>query len=213
MTLTTDPLRDAIAAQQCRHPEFGSVYECLYRLSRRIKSDFYNLQDRVDMPKAILRFGQLAGARKAEYCSHDTTFRCVITIDPTKFLTLSGVAEYLAHEICHMWMDWLGYKPEENGGHGEPFADAMANYGIKVEGGHGDHVGYIGELWPAWLAKVNEELRLSSFLLSSEPKTRYLYKCPVCGRTVEHGRSDLVLTCHHEMDTDTPGAFMSHVLH
>jgi hypothetical protein len=200
----TDPLYELIRGQQVAGPVFGPTYAVLYELDRVIRRDWYDLRDRVEMPKPILRFGRLEGARLAEYCRYDSTFSVVVTIDPTKHRTLLDVAEYLVHEYVHLWMDWLRYSVEENGDHGKSFRAHLTDAGI-ISDDKGEHVGFLGNVWGEWLAKIEDELSLTAYLLSDEPSRpsrKQTYECPTCSLLVEHRKTDLALRCQHGLSDD-----------
>jgi len=198
----TDHLYREIRNQQLSDPLLGDVYEALYEAENRLRDGFYEV-DAIDMPFPIIRFGALPRNRLAEYIMFDGIFWTVITIDPAKHRTAAGAVEYLAHEMTHMWMDWLGY-PMANNYHDKTFHETMASYGISTSGRFGDHRGYIGDVWENWL-KNNDDLKLDQFLLSDEPQLkRRLNKwaCPVCGFSFQSRRTDVIVRCQHCLEDD-----------
>lgn len=200
----TDHLYPDLRRQQCALDPLGAVYTALYELHDRLRKTFYSdSPDDQDMPEAIIRFGPLKRNRMAEYTRFDGTLWTVITIDPLKHRTAADAAEYLAHEMVHLWMDYLGYEQSDNY-HGKPFHDAMANYGICTSGRYGEHVGYIGDVWKQWMEE-NHDLGLGWFVLSDEPQVnRRLMKwqCPTCGFSFRSRRTDLIVRCQHQLEDD-----------
>lgn len=203
----TDPLATRIRIHQKANPTFGAAYDAIYEMADRVRLGHFSRDDGEKMPWPIVRFGVLGGSRLAEYARFDGTFHTVITIDPNKFHNLLETVEYLAHEYVHLWMDWLRYPHDENGGHGPAFITAVAEMGLSVDFS-GEHFGYHGDVWHTWLKEANQDLDLGRFLLADKPKRpsrKQTYECPSCGLTIRHKKTDLELMCFHGLEIDAVG--------
>jgi len=199
-TATTGQIALLLRQHQEDHPEVGSFFKAIHMFIDRTVVEFFG-KDVGSMPFPVVSFEPIPGERRGEYRPADGYFLPhKITVDPFKMDTGLDAAEILAHELVHLWMQWLGYPMVDNV-HTDAFHEKMADYGIMSKGDTGDHVGLIGEVWVDWL-EHNEDLQLASYAMGDvpNPNPMHVYRCPRCHLSVLTHSKSAKMTCENTDD-------------
>lgn len=184
----------AALRQHQEHDEvLGPLFSALHTFADRTIEEFY--YDTPELPHPVVSMQPDRRDRNGYYTRLDG-YGLVhrININPLCHRNGEEAAETLAHELVHLWQEYVG-RPIQRNYHTPEFHARMALYGIVTEGKQGKHLRHEGR-WPVWLEE-NADLDLASFALpgaTQRPRRNLLkHLCP-CGKTFR-SRTPLAVTC------------------
>lgn len=143
---------------------FGVLFTSFNAFVDRTMEEFF--MDTPDLPIPILKFEQSADQPniRGYYQKIDGSgIHHRLGLNPMRIRNGEEAAEVIAHELVHLWQQYVGRPCEENR-HTEEFHEQMMErYNIITEGPHGTLKGFHTPLWDAWMIE-NEDLRLPEFI-------------------------------------------------
>lgn len=178
-------------------PDIGPLFAVAYELADRMASRFF---PDWDLPGPLLSFAVEEG-KAGYYLARDGIgHENVINLNPYVLKNGVEMAETLAHEMMHLWLNHVG-QPTIDNFHDAKFHSLMMNvFGIHTTSKHGRHTGYVDDTWAEWLAE-NDDLCLASILLpgmnalpEKKPRRMLRHYCPDCGASF-HSRSVRFVAC------------------
>ena len=193
-------INERLRELQASDPVLGPFFQTLNAFAERTIDQFY--YDSPDMEVPILSLDKDLRSRRACLILKDgSMLENRINLNPFVLKTGVEAAEYLAHEIVHVWQVHVG-RPCVRNFHGKEFHRRMRRYGIMTTGKGGRHTGYIDDTWEQWMME-NSDLDFGAVLPGADKKPlRQLVKheCPSCQATFR-SRKELAATC---TDCDLP---------
>lgn len=178
-------------------PVFGPLFSALHTFVDRTIEEFY--YDTPELPHPVIAMEKDRSGRVGYYTVKDGyTLIHRINVDPWKLRNGEEAAEVVAHELIHLWQQYVG-RPIKRNYHSAEFHSRMALYGIQTAGKAGKHTGYTTGRWQAWMEE-NEDLQLGMFQLpgmdKQQPNRPGLMKhlCVGC-RASFRSRKELKVKC------------------
>lgn len=199
-------INDKLRELQGSDPVLGPFFRTLNTFAMRTIEEFY--YDSPDMEVPILSLDKDLRSRRACLILKDGSMLTNrINLNPFVLKTGVEAAEYLAHEIVHVWQVHVG-RPCVRNFHGKEFHQRMRRYGIMTTGKGGRHTGYIDDTWEQWMME-NSDLDFGAVLPGADKKPlRQLIKheCPGCGATFRSRRALSAICGNCEISFEIPTA-------